>query len=395
MPTMTRDTVEEYWDTETLLRCYKNASKVDAKDFLDRLKSFLGASGKMWATHSARFALQQFLSDAVSHEKRFVLVCSFNCRVVADAVTKAGFEVETFDLADVTGRIDWPLLAEQLKQHHGALVIPHLFGVPNDFRPVQEVAEELGVWIIEDCAPTLGGRIGDCMAGTLGDAAIFSFNYDKPISLGGGGALLVNNPDLWSKIRLPQKANGLDSEAQELKLFTAYLRRRRKRINRPWLSLSDRIFGYIKRRIWSPQVKEPFPVSGIGPLRAALGIWQLDRHREVIIQRNNNASFFAHEECRSWFVGPTVTPAWLKQKVFPDKATDIGRISQRLQSQGLRVGLFNWPITIDGYLGRTEKPNAHYTARHCLDIPIHQNMMPNELEVIRNAVCSEHINELR
>lgn len=391
MSQVNRDTVEEAWDTSVLESCYERASQVETADFLNQLGNFLGALGKIWGTVSGRLALQQFLSDAVSPQKKSVMVCSFNCQVVADAVLNAGFQVETFDLADTTGRIDWGQVAGQLGPHHGAVVVPHLFGVPSDFLQVRESAEKLEILIVEDCAPTLGGKIGSSTAGTLGDAAIFSFNYDKPISLGGGGALLVNNPDLWSKIRLGQRPVGLERERRELEQFVTFLHKRRQSIRRPDKSLPRRILGRIKS-IRSSRAGELFPVSGIGPLRAALGLWQLERYTDIVNRRNRNASFFSQEaKCSSWYVGSEVSPAWLRQKVIPSGPQDARSISRCLQRQGLRVGLFNWPMTLDKYLGLPEKPNASYVARNGLDVPIHQNMTLPELNLIRRAICVEAV----
>jgi perosamine synthetase len=392
MHTTTRDTVEEFWDEEALEQCVNDAQHIETGDFLAELASFLGTSGRMWALPSARLALQCFLQSLEVQGKRSVVACSFNCQVVADAIQLAGYEVETFDLADERGRIEWEAIAEMLEPHHAALIVPHLFGVPADFRPVRETAEKMGVLIIEDCAPTLGGLINGTMAGTLGDAAIFSFNYDKPLSLGGGGTLLVSNPKLWSRIVAPQSHVTRDQEICELTGFTEFLRKRRGAIGQPRAALPIRAIRKARRQLLPQKSRALFEVSGIGPLRAALGLWQIKRYPAVLAQRGSNASLFQEDaKCRSWYVESAVIPAWLKQKVIPTSPVEAGRISQQLQEQSLRVGIFNWPTTLDEYLGRPEKPNAHCASRYSLDIPVHQNMKYDELMKIKQAVCSERM----
>ncbi len=385
-----KDTVEEFWDTNILSICREHAQQINVTDFLEELRIFLGASGKMWAAPSGRTALQQFLVDAVSTKRTSVLISSFNCQVVAEAVIQAGFQVETFDLADCTGHIDWEEISAQLRPQHGALVVPHLFGVPSDFRPVQETAERLGIIIIEDCAMTLGGKIDEFMAGILGDAAIFSFNYDKPISLGGGGgALLVNNPDLCSKIRLDQRPCSLKTEEQEIDLFMNYLQQRRQNIRLP-KNIARRIFNRIERSLRLSKAEKSYPFSGIGPLRASLGVWQLKQYLKIVNKRNENAALFSNgTKCKSWYVGASISPAWVKQKVIPLRPDKVSQISLSLQRDGLRVGCFNWPVTMDQYLGWPEKPNASHIAKYGLDVPIHQNMTKIELERIREEICNE------
>jgi dTDP-4-amino-4,6-dideoxygalactose transaminase len=392
-----RDLVEEFWDADTLAACRDHAGPDDLEEFLNELGAFLGASGRMWAARSASDALQRFLAGAVARDKRHVLICSFNCRIVADAVRAAGCRVETFDLGDVSGRIDWCEVAGRLAPRHGALVVPHLFGVPTDFRPVRGPAANTGTLIVEDCAHTLGGTLDHKTAGTLGDAAVFSFNYDKPISLGGGGALLVNHPALWPKIRCEPPVLSIEREAQELALFLVYLRRRRGGTpTRPWavrtlarsIARASTALGETWRRRgrWSP-VGSLFPVTGFGALRAALGRWQLRAYPDIVRRRNDNASRFAERTHRSWHVPPGATPAWLRQKVMPPRFEDSKRLSASLRREGFPVGTVNWAVTIDEYLGDPRRPNATLVARHGLDVPIHQNLQPAEIDIICESFC--------
>ena len=65
----------------------------------------------------------------------------------------------------------------------------------NRFPTIIEYCREKGIIIIEDCAHTLGGKIGGEAAGTL-EMLLFWFNYDKPISLGWGGAMIITTQNL-------------------------------------------------------------------------------------------------------------------------------------------------------------------------------------------------------
>jgi dTDP-4-amino-4,6-dideoxygalactose transaminase len=381
-----RDIVEESWNEDILAQCYDLARRVTVEDFLDRFRSFLGVSGRMWATTSGQSALRAALAGTRIHDrshKKSVLICSFNCVSVCEAVIQAGFLPETFDLGDSSGRIDWDAIVPHLRTDHHAVVVPHLFGVPNDFRAIRQVAAELGVLVVEDCAHTLGGRIGSAVTGTVGDMAIYSFNYNKPISLGGGGVLLVNNPELDALIQLPERGISPDREMEEIKLFIAYLRGRRDQLERP------STFGRIRRRLLTRDMtcKEFIPTTGFGSLKAALGMWELDHFELTCDRRNRNAShFFGIPQWRAWHVSDNVSPAWLMQKLVPVESVDVQVISRRLQGFGLRVGTFNWPTTMDRVLSRPERPNAHYVATYGLDVPIHQEMNRRELGLIRDAL---------
>jgi dTDP-4-amino-4,6-dideoxygalactose transaminase len=387
MPAFTRkrDIVEEFWDAETLAACRDEATGGAVDGFVDDLRAFLGAAGAIWPTPSGRDALRQLLAGCRSDAQRTVLACSFNCRVVPEAAIRAGCRVETFDFADARGRFDWASVADRIADRHCAVVVPHFFGVPTDFSALRTAAERAGAIVIEDAAHALGARIGTSAAGTLGDAAIFSFNYDKPISLGGGGALLVNNADLSRRLSIRVRTVTLDRDERELGEFLAYLRRRRGEdrsadgtSGRPWSTPVSYLRDFGRRTGLRPL----FAVSGIGPLRAALGRWQLRAYPSVLRQRNANAEYFAASTGSSWHIDPGVAPAWLKQKATPARAGDAPRISAELRRLGVPVGTFNWSRTIDRYVRSEERPHARHVAAYGLDIPIHQNLERRELDLV-------------
>jgi dTDP-4-amino-4,6-dideoxygalactose transaminase len=191
--------VEEFWDEGVLESLMEEGRTVLPIHFAEALAAFLKTCQRIWLVERAGTGLRRLLLALKASGRSSVLICDFNCMIVADAVTAAGLEVETFDVGDRSGQIDWDLLAGQLDKRHAAIVVPHLFGVPTDFRPLLPRASDLGVHVIEDCSHTLGGTIGGRMAGTIGDAAIFSFNYDKPLSLGGGGALCWSTAASWPR----------------------------------------------------------------------------------------------------------------------------------------------------------------------------------------------------
>jgi len=382
-----RDTVEESWNSAVLHECLRSAEKLDTKDFLDCLRSFIGAAGTFWAFSSGRQALETLLRDGIDKNRPKILTSSFNCSVVADAIIRAGYSVETYDLGNPNGIFHWHEVAQLLSDEYAAIIVPHLFGVPTDFRSLKIDADKLGILTIEDCAHTLGGKIEEKHIGTIGDAAIFSFNYDKPISLGGGGVLLVNLKSVAKRIHIEPVDSSIDEELHSINHFIEWMKQRRENI--PKQSFGHRCMrnGLSKLGLYRPLTQ--LSAKTIGPLRSALGIWQIKKYNETIEKRNNNANFIREGiKENTWFVDKNVTPAWLRQKVIPKNTRKAKIISHHLQRKGFRVGRFNWRITIDEYLGLPAKPNASFLARYGLDVPIHQNMTKLELDIIKKELAS-------
>ena len=376
MPVL-RDTVEPFWNETDVESCMPLASQVQPADFLDCLRGFLGTTSPAWTYPSGREALKAVLRRSVRQERKLVLVTALTCPVVADVIRNVGGQVHAHDFDDTRGTIRWERIAKMLTHNHAAIIVTHLFGVPMDFRTLLTAARRHGVHVIEDCAHTLGGQIGDQMAGTLGDASFFSFNYDKPISLAGGGALLVNHPDLVPS-RNPDDLT-VHGEKNELEQYFMFTAARRSRIypHGTFFRASNRIAQALRLL---PRARMPH-CRGIGPLRSALGVRQLERYQQIVAIRNKWASLLERwNPDHTWFRGPSVTPAWLRQKLSLRIPSNADSVSQSLRRQGFRVGRFNWPHTLQS---PEPNPNADYISKHMLDVPVHQAMNENELLVIQ------------
>ena len=79
-----------------------------------------------------------------------------------------------------------------------AILPVHLLGHPVDMEPIVSVAREFGLLVIEDATECLGAQYRGQYAGTLGDVGCFSFNGNKIITTGGGGAIVTAN-DKWAE----------------------------------------------------------------------------------------------------------------------------------------------------------------------------------------------------
>jgi perosamine synthetase len=82
-----------------------------------------------------------------------------------------------------------------------AMVPMHTFGHPVDIEALLSVAHDFNLKLIEDAAESLGSRVGGQHTGTFGLLGTLSFNGNKTITTGGGGAILTNNAELGSRAK--------------------------------------------------------------------------------------------------------------------------------------------------------------------------------------------------
>ena len=90
-----------------------------------------------------------------------------------------------------------------------AIVVVHLFGMPARMKEILEISQKYEIPIIEDASESVGSRINDQFCGTFGDIGIFSFNGNKIITTGGGGALISRDTQML------QRARYLSAQARE------------------------------------------------------------------------------------------------------------------------------------------------------------------------------------
>ncbi|MDH3635828.1 MAG: DegT/DnrJ/EryC1/StrS aminotransferase family protein [Gammaproteobacteria bacterium] len=82
-----------------------------------------------------------------------------------------------------------------------AIICVHLSGWPCEMDKLLELAIELDLYLIEDCAQAHGARYQGRPVGSIGDIGCWSFCQDKIMSTGGeGGMVTTNSRELWSKI---------------------------------------------------------------------------------------------------------------------------------------------------------------------------------------------------
>ena len=87
-----------------------------------------------------------------------------------------------------------------------ALVVVHVFGNMADMEAIMDTARKYNIKVIEDATEALGtkytnGKYAGKYAGTIGDFGAYSFNGNKIITTGGGGAVTANNAEVVDHLR--------------------------------------------------------------------------------------------------------------------------------------------------------------------------------------------------
>ena len=185
-------------------------------EFEEKLAKFCDAKHAV-VVSSGTVALFITLKALGIEEKDEVLVPSLTFIATANAVHHIGAIAHFVEVSKESLGIDSDKLDQYLANigefNNGKLInkntgrtikaiIPvHIFGHPVDMDKLVKVAKKYSLIIIEDGAESLGSKYKNQQVGAFGEAGILSFNGNKIITTGGGGAIITNSDDLAKDIK--------------------------------------------------------------------------------------------------------------------------------------------------------------------------------------------------
>ncbi len=98
--------------------------------------------------------------------------------------------------------LDPTSVAQKITPHTRAILVVDIFGQPYSADAVNRLAEEHGLYVIEDTAQAPGATFQGRFAGTLGHIGVYSLNYHKHIHCGEGGVVVTDDDNLADRVRL-------------------------------------------------------------------------------------------------------------------------------------------------------------------------------------------------
>lgn len=206
-------------------------------------------------------------------------------------------------------------LAERLK----AILPVDVFGQPADMDPIQTIAQEHRLKIIEDSCEALGAEYKGRAAGTLGDYGVFAFYPNKQITTGEGAMIVTENDEAAAMMRA--------------------LRNQGRAPGDTWLQHT--FLGYNYR---------------LDEMSAALGRVQLGRLGELLAKRQQVAAWY--EERLSEIPGlelpqviaNTTRMSWFVYVVRVAPEINRAELAARLEGNGIPVRPYFLPIHLQPYM---------------------------------------------
>jgi dTDP-4-amino-4,6-dideoxygalactose transaminase len=131
-----------------------------------------------------------------------VITVSHTFIATAEAIVLTGAKPVFVDIDPHTYLMDVSQVENKITPHTKAILPIHLYGQTVDMDPLLDIASRHGLKVIEDACQAHGAKYKGREAGSLGDAAAFSFYYSKNLgAYGEAGFISTNNDELAETVR--------------------------------------------------------------------------------------------------------------------------------------------------------------------------------------------------
>ncbi len=221
-----------------------------------------------------------------------------------------------------------------------AILPMHTFGHPCKMAQIMELANHWNIAVVEDAAEALGSRISPKHCATFGSLGVLSFNGNKTITCGGGGAIITNDE------KLAQRAKHLTTTAK---------------VSHPWEFVHDEI-GYNYR---------------LPNLNAALACAQLDQLDDILDDKRKLAKayefFFKETGWGDFFTEPEgcTSNYWLNSVITSDQTQrdDFLKITNESGIMTRPVWQLMPDLPMYKNCQKDDLENARWLARRIVNLP--------------------------
>jgi UDP-4-amino-4,6-dideoxy-N-acetyl-beta-L-altrosamine transaminase len=295
----------------------------------------------------------------------------------ANAVLYGGGEVDFCDIDPETLLLDIDLVREKLasspKGTYCGIIPVDFAGAPVQMDAFRTLADEYGLWLLEDSCHAPGGYFYDslnhkqkCGNGSFADLAIFSFHPVKHIASGEGGMITTNNKELYQKLST-LRSHGIVKEFDNSKE------------EKPGWYYEMQHLGFNYR---------------LSDIACSLGISQLKRINQNLEKRKEIAQ--RYDEA---FANKKVTLPIFKNKITHAYHLYVIQIENRnglynyLKSKGVFAQVHYIPVHLHPFYNKLgfnegDYPNVESYYKKCLSLPIFPELRIKEVVYVISQILS-------
>lgn len=346
----------------------------DIKRFEDVFAEYVGAkyavvvSNGTAALHLCAMALGIEPGDKVITTP-ITFVASANCvRYCGGEVVFADIDPNTY-LLDINSVKK--ILESSPKGTYKGIIPVDFAGRANDLEAFRKMADEYGLWIIEDACHSPGGYFIDsfgvnqfCGNSKFADLAIFSFHPVKHIAAGEGGMITTNDVALYKKL-LNIRSHGIQQDPE-------------KRV--------------YQHGVWYYEMQELGFNYRLTDFQAALGLSQLKRADDGLIRRKEIASTYYNAfKDNSFIKGQSGVVEGHAYHLYVIEIEDRTGLINYLREQNIFAQVHYIPAHLMPYYRNFgwkdgDMPMAEQYYKHCMSLPMYPTLTEEEQQFVIDKV---------
>ena len=333
-----------------------------AKDFEQRFAALCGTSAAL-TLNNCTAALHLAIQGLGAGPGDEVVVADYTFPATAHAVRYTGAEPVFADVRPDIWTVDPEAVRAAITPRTVGVIAVDAFGMPADYDELRAITDQHSLWLLEDAACSAGATYKGRPAGSLADAACFSFHGRKGITSGEGGAITTDNAELIA-------------HARKLHFFgieSAFTRAGSTDLPVP-------VFDEIG---WNYKLSE---------IAAAVVSAQLRKLPDLLAARRRVAAGYREllgdvEEVTLPAELDDRETVWQSYVLTLGPQVDRGRTAADLRGRGIQCTIGTYASHLQPVYGlRQQCPvSADIFARH-LAIPMHANLTDAQVEIVAKAV---------
>ncbi len=348
---------------ETIKSTWISTSGANVDVFKEKLAEYLGFKNIVM-TNTGTAALHTLLLSFSIGKGDEVILPSLTFIATANAISYVGATPVFVDVDKETWNIDPEQVEKKITSKTKAIIVVHLLGNPANMDKLNHIAKKHKILLFEDAAQAFGARYNNKLCGTLGDGAILSFNGNKLVTTGGGGAVIIKDKE---RIKL---ANAIVNQGR----FSEEKYR-------------HDIIGYNYK---------------MTNLHAAVGLAQLERRDELLSRRREN--HFLYREYLKKINGlkfqktsngssPNywITGVFVDQREFGISAKELLKI---MRENGVFCERMYPPIPTQtpykSFYNEKDQNKSKYVSENIIFLPSSSNLQPDDVKYISKVIEDVH-----
>jgi len=294
-----------------------------------------------------------------------VLCSDFTFAATAFPIRYQGAEPVFIGCEADTWNMDPQLLEEAINDcmHQGdkpaAIVMAHIYGVPAKIKQIQAIATKYDIPLVEDAAEAMGATVNSKQIGPFGHFGIWSFNGNKIISTGGGGALICQS----------------EQEAQYIRKIAAQAKE-----PGPWYQHEELGYNYRMNNL----------TAGIGLAQLKVLQKYIDRRRTIFDMYRTELKGFpiqCVEEAEGCFANRWLT--CISPKGVTDNMPEALTVTTTLQKEKIEARLLWKPMSLQPYFkGMSVYDNGLSTElfRYGVSLPSGSHLTNQQIHKVIGAI---------